>query len=661
MSNEAKIDNNEYKHKSISSLKAFKEECDLAAYNPDIFWRFEAHKHLEWFKKPQKVLPDPDCLTTGDIKWFEDGEINASYECLDRNIKAGNGNKVIYITEPNYPSKNGRKMYTYNDIYKKVNRLTNILRKHGIKKGDRVCVYLQMVIDLPVSMLACARIGAIHTVVFGGFSPQSLASRIDDLQCNAVITQDTGHRGEKYHIEMKRMVDDALDLCDANVEKVFIHEYTGAEIPVNDRDIFLSSEYGDPTHSHCEVMNAEDPLFVLYTSGSTGKPKGVVHTIGGFLVNAVYTYKLVYDPGDSDLQWICADIAWGTGHTYCVYAPLITGTTNLIFEGSINYPTPSRVWKIIEEHGVNIFQIAPTGLRLLLKYGDKYLEGVDLSSLNIVGSCGEPIKEPEWRWLKEKIGGGRCPLIDTWWQSETGACNISIIPGITPEKPGSLGYPMPGFDVCLVDGFNNKVAKEVAGNPANGSLYINVIPPSIMRTVYNDHDRFLDTYIRKNPGYFFTGDRASRDENGMYYVQGREDDTIQVSGYLVGTAEVEGAIQQVEGIAEAAIVSRPHDTKGECIIAYVVMKEGYSETNPNLGPAKVREHVKQTVSSFATPEMIVVVDDLPKTRSGKIMRRILRELSETGETSGDISTLINPECVEKIQDLVSKSNFFSND
>ena len=648
-----------YKHGQFNSIQEFEEMCDFARHYPEKFWKKIAIESLDWFEEPSKILPEDDALISGNIEWFKNGKLNASYECLDANLKKGYKNRIAYAWEPNHPTAAGGEYYTYQQLYERVNRLTNILRSHGIKKGDRICIYLQMIIDLPVAMLACARIGAIHAVVFGGFSSQSLASRIDDLECTAVITQDTGHRGEKYHIPMKQIVDDALKLCSTNVEKVFVVDYTGAKINRCSRDIILSEESGGTQYSEFEVMDAEDPLFVLYTSGSTGKPKGVLHTTGGYLVNAVYTHKIVYDCKENDLQWICADIGWSTGHTYCVYAPLINRTTNLIFEGSILYPDPSRIWEIIDRYKVNRFQIAPTGLRLLLKYGDKPLDGINLDSLDLIGSVGEPIKEPEWKWLYEKIGKKKCPVIDTWWQTETGACQLSPIPGITPSRPGSLGYPLPGCDLVLIEDFKQGIATKIVGDDAEGSLYIETVPPSIMRTVYNDHKRFKKTYLNGNPGYFVTGDRAKRDEDGMYQVLGREDDTIQVSGILIGTAEVEGAIQQIANVTEAAVVGYNHAIKGECVLAYVVMKDGIDSNSPNYSSIKIKAHVKKSIGSFAVPEIIIVVDELPKTRSGKIMRRILREIGQDAKVSGDISTLLNPECVEKILDLRNETSMLN--
>ena len=646
--------NEPYKHAMFSDLQQYEEICEYAKTNPYAFWKDIAHNTLSWFEKPNIILPKYDHLETGSIEWFKDGKINACYECLDVNIKKGYGNRLAYFWEQNFPAAQGASMYTYTELHRLVNKLTNIMRAHGVKKGDRVCIYLQMIIELPVAMLACARIGAIHSVVFGGFSPQSLASRIDDLECAAVITQDTGHRGEKHNIQMKKMVDEALELSSTDVKKVFVVEYTGGLVARHDRDVFLSEQYGDPTYSKCEVMDAEDPLFVLYTSGSTGKPKGVLHTIGGYLVNAAYTHKVVYNAGPDDLQWICADIGWSTGHTYIVYAPLINRTMNLIFEGSILYPDVDRVWKIIEKYGVEIFQIAPTGLRLLLKYGDKPLEGINLDSLKLVGSVGEPIKSPEWNWLKNKIGSGRCPVIDTWWQGETGSVQLSPIPGIVDSKPGSLGYPIPGCDMSLLD----SKGEEIIENNAEGSLFVKTAPPSIMRTVYNNHERFKDTYLKSNPGYFLTGDRARRDGEGMYQVLGREDDTIQVSGILVGTAEVEGAIQHVEGIAEAAVVGCEDEIKGESVIAFVVMKNDDSISHNHAMCSGIRSYVRKTIGSFAVPKFIVIVDELPKTRSGKIMRRILKDIVQKKEVCGDVSTLLNPDCVSKILETRNKSTLF---
>ena len=578
----------------------------------------------------------------GEIKWFENGKLNVSYNCLDRHVESGNGEKTAIIWEGNDPSED--KHFTYNKLLEKVKKFSNVLKDLGIEKGDRVCIYMQMVPELAIAMLACARIGAVHSVVFGAFSADSLRDRINDSQCKLLITQDTGVRGQKNNIPMKLNADKAL-ADTPSINSVVVVKRTGVDINMIDgRDVWWHEQI-EKADANCDPvhMDSEDPLFILYTSGSTGKPKGVLHTTGGYLVYASFTHYTIFDYKDNDVYWCTADIGWITGHSYIVYGPLSNQATTIMFEGVPNYPDFGRFWDVVDKHEVNQFYTAPTALRALMKEGDGWVTSRELNSLRILGTVGEPIKEPEWNWYHKIVGKERCPIVDTWWQTETGGILISPLPGATPTKPGSATFPFFGIHPVLMtdDG------KEIKGNNVQGLLALKTSWPGQMRTIYGDHKRFIETYFSQFPGYYFTGDGAKRDEDGYYWITGRVDDVLNISGHRIGTAEVEGAIGKADGVAEAAVVGFPHEIKGQGIYAFVTLMTGIEsseEIHNNIISTVVKE-----IGPHAKPDMIQFTPALPKTRSGKIMRRILRKISEGDhENMGDISTLADPTVVEKL-------------
>tara|TARA_B110000444_G_scaffold139899_1_gene131344 strand:+ start:432 stop:2366 length:1935 start_codon:yes stop_codon:yes gene_type:complete len=623
----------------IKTLDDYNKQYQMSIKNPETFWDQKASR-LKWFKKWDKTKEFD--FTKGHIKWFLGGEINASYNCIDRHIENGFGNEDAIIWEGNDP--NQSRTFTYNDLLKEVSRFSNALKDLGVKKGDRVCLYMQMIPELAIAVLACARIGAVHSVVFGAFSSESLRDRINDSQCKVLITQDTGVRGENQSIPMKKNADNAVSQT-PSIEHVVVVRRTGEIVNMDvEKDIWWHEAVSNVS-SKCkpEKMNSEDPLFILYTSGSTGKPKGVLHTTGGYLVYASFTHEIVFDYKPGDIYWCTADLGWITGHSYIIYGPLANRATTLMFEGVPNYPDYGRFWDIVDKHKVNQFYTAPTALRALMKEGNTWVNNKDLSSLRLLGTVGEPIKEPEWNWYHEKIGKNNCPIVDTWWQTETGGILISPLPGATPTKPGSATFPFFGIvPVLLTDS-----GEEIIGNNVSGLLAIKTSWPGQMRTIYGDHERFLDVYFSKFPGYYFTGDGAKRDEDGYYWITGRVDDILNVSGHNIGTAEVEGAIGKAEGVAEAAVVGFNHDIKGQAICSFVTLMTG---VEPNdMIHQKILDSVTKEIGPHAKPDKIHFTSSLPKTRSGKIMRRILRKIANGDfNNMGDISTLADPGIVKDI-------------
>ena len=600
----------------VNSLEAYQEKYAESIKDPEAFWENIAER-LTWYKKWDTVR-DYD-FVKAQIKWFEGATLNACYNCLDRHVEAGHADETAIIWEGNDPSED--KTFSFNELLVEVKKFANVLKAQGIEKGDRVCIYLQMVPELAIAMLACARIGAIHSIVFGAFSAESLRDRINDSSCKLLITQDTAMRGPRSDIPMKANADAAVVDC-PSIEKVVVVARTGDDVEFNStRDIWWH-EAIETADAECEpeVMNAEDPLFILYTSGSTGKPKGVLHTTGGYLVYTSYTHEQIFDYHQGDVYWCTADIGWITGHSYIIYGPLANRAITVMFEGVPNYPDYGRFWQVVEKHNINLFYTAPTALRALMKEGDTWVEKYDRSTLRLLGTVGEPIKEPEWLWYYNIVGDKRCPIVDTWWQTETGGILITPLPAATPLKPGSATYPFFGIEPVILDEEGN----EVHGNPATGYLCIKGAWPGIMRTVYGDHERFIDVYFSRFPGYYMTGDGVLRDEDGYYWITGRVDDVLNVSGHRLGTAEVEGAIGQHDSVAEAAVVGYPHDIKGQGIYAYVTLMTGESPSDDVA--AEIKLEVRKHIGPIATPDKIQFTPALPKTRSGKIMRRILRKL-----------------------------------
>ena len=623
----------------VDSLEAYQTQYAESTKDPEAFWATVAER-LTWYQKWDTVR-DYD-FVNGDIKWFEGGTLNACYNCLDRHVEAGHGDATAIIWEGNDPSED--KTFSFSELLVEVKKFANVLKSQGVEKGDRVCIYLQMVPELAIAMLACARIGAVHSIVFGAFSAESLRDRINDSACKMLITQDTAMRGPRSDIPMKANADAAVAEC-PSIEKVVVVERTGDTVDFDgSRDIWWHEAMAN-ADAECEpeVMAAEDPLFILYTSGSTGKPKGVLHTTGGYLVYTSYTHQQVFDYHAGDVYWCTADIGWITGHSYIIYGPLANRAISIMFEGVPNYPDFGRFWQVVEKHQINIFYTAPTALRALMKEGDTWVEKYDRSTLRLLGTVGEPIKEPEWLWYYNTVGEKRCPIVDTWWQTETGGILMTPLPAATPLKPGSATFPFFGIEPVILDEEGN----EVEGNPATGYLCIKTAWPGIMRTVYGDHERFLDTYFRRFPGYYMTGDGVLRDEDGYYWITGRVDDVLNVSGHRLGTAEVEGAIGQHASVAEAAVVGYPHDIKGQGIYAYVTLMTG--ESASDAVETGIKQAVRQHIGPIATPDKIQFTPALPKTRSGKIMRRILRKIAE-GDISdlGDTSTLADPTVVDAL-------------
>jgi acetyl-CoA synthetase len=611
---------------------------DHAGKDPDGFWRGEMGR-IAWMKAPTKIK-NVDFQGDVSIRWFEDGVLNASVSCLDRHL-ATRGDQVAIIWEGDDPKSDAK--VTYRQLHAQVCRLTNGLRELGVKKGDRVCIYLPMIVEAAVAMLACARIGAIHSIVFGGFSPDSLASRIQDSECSVLITADQGRRGGRT-VPLKTNADEALTQC-PSIRHVVVAKNTGGAVPMQEgRDIWwadLCDRQKDTAEP--EPMGAEDPLFILYTSGSTGKPKGVLHTTGGYMVWASFTHENVFDYRPGEIYWCTADVGWVTGHTYIVYGPLANGATTLMFEGVPNYPSVSRFWEVIDKHQVNIFYTAPTAIRALMREGEAPVKKTSRASLRILGSVGEPINPEAWLWYYRNVGDERCPIVDTWWQTETGGILISPLPGAIAQKPGSATLPLPGVKPALVDGEG-----KIIEGAAEGNLVLLDAWPGMMRTIYGDHARFAQTYFSTFKGMYFTGDGARRDADGYYWITGRVDDVINVSGHRMGTAEIESALVAHPKVAEAAVVGMPHDLKGQGIYCYVTLKSGEEPTEALR--KELVAWVRKEIGPIAAPDAIQWAPGLPKTRSGKIMRRILRKIAanET-EGLGDTSTLADPTVV---QDLI---------
>ncbi len=614
--------------------------------DPDAFWA-NIGKRLDWMTPPTQVSDVSFDAEDLHIRWYADGVLNASVECLDRHL-AMRGDKAALVFEPDDPSQAAQRI-SYRQLHARVCKLANALRNLGIGKGDRVTLYLPMIPEAVVAMLACARIGAIHMVVFGGFAAKSLADRVADCDSRLIITADQGKRGGKP-VALKANVDAALALPGTNsVETVLVVRHTGAAVDMQmPRDRWYDAVVDtQPDTCAPEPMDAEDPLFILYTSGSTGKPKGVLHTTGGYLVHASYTHECVFDLKEDDVYWCTADVGWITGHSYIVYGPLANGATALVFEGVPNWPDHARFWQVVDKHQVTIFYTAPTAIRALMREGDAPVQRTSRASLRVLGTVGEPINPEAWRWYHDVVGGGRCPVVDTWWQTETGGILITPLPGATDAKPGSAMQPFFGVRPALVDAEGKLLEGEAQGN-----LVLLGSWPGQMRTVYGDHQRFIDTYFRTYPGRYFTGDGCRRDADGDYWITGRVDDVINVSGHRIGTAEVESALVAHPAVAEAAVVGFPHDLKGQGIHAYVTLKEGVAESE-DLRKALVAQ-VRSEIGPTATPDHIQWAPALPKTRSGKIMRRILRKIAEAGESElaveqlGDTSTLADPSVVDAL-------------
>ena len=625
----------------VSSMAQYHDMYTESVTDPEGFWSSVAER-ITWFKRWDKVREYD--FVKADIKWFDGGKLNASYNCLDRHVESGHGDVAALIWEGNNPAED--KTFTYSELLGEVKRFANALKAEGVRRGARVCIYLQMIPELPIAMLACARIGAVHSVVFGAFSAESLRDRINDSACKMLITQDTAVRGARGGLPMKANADKAVAEC-PSIERVIVVRRTGDDVDFNStRDIWWDKAMADVGDACApEEMDAEDPLFILYTSGSTGQPKGVLHTTGGYLLYTSYTHEMVFASREGDVYWCTADIGWITGHSYIVYGPLANRAVSVMFEGVPNYPDFGRFWQVVEKHKVNLFYTAPTALRALMKEGDAWVEKYDRSTLRLLGTVGEPIKEPEWLWYYNVVGDGRCPIVDTWWQTETGGILITPLPATTPLKPGSVTLPFFGVVPVIL----NEAGNEVEGNPASGYLCIKTAWPSLMRTVYGDHERFRQTYFDRFPGYYMTGDGATRDEDGYYWITGRVDDVLNVSGHRLGTAEIEGAIGQHATVAEAAVVGFPHEIKGQGVYAYVTLMTG--ETPSDEIEAGIVGEVRQHIGPHATPDKIQFTPALPKTRSGKIMRRILRKIAE-GDLSnlGDISTLADPAVVDSLVD-----------
>ncbi|HEX2796284.1 MAG TPA: acetate--CoA ligase [Immundisolibacter sp.] len=603
----------------------------------DGFWAEQAERFVSWFEPWQTVCEED--LAAGHIRWFSGGKLNVAWNCLDRHL-ASRGEQTALIWEGDDPA--FARHVSYRELHEEVCRLANVLKTRGVKKGDRVCIYMPMIPAAVAAMLACARIGAVHSVVFGGFSPESIKSRILDSDCRVVITADQGLRGGKP-IPLKANVDQALEGC-PDVHTVLVYRHTGADIAWQDgrdgwyQDLLASASADCPA----EPMDAEDPLFILYTSGSTSKPKGVLHTTGGYLTYAALTHKYVFDYHDGDVYWCTADVGWVTGHSYIVYGPLANGATSLVFEGVPTHPTPARFWEVIDKHQVNIFYTAPTAIRALMRAGDGPVLGTSRKSLRLLGSVGEPINPEAWEWYHRVVGEGRCPIVDTWWQTETGGILISPLPGATALKPGSATRPLFGIEPALMDANG----EELAG-AASGNLVLKRSWPGMMRSVYGDHQRFIDTYLKAYPGYYFTGDGCRRDADGYYWITGRVDDVINVSGHRLGTAEIESALVLHPAVAEAAVVGYPHEIKGQGIYAFVTLMAGLEPT-PALRD-ELLATVRKEIGAIASPDVIQWAPGLPKTRSGKIMRRILRKIAENDLASiGDTTTLADPTVVEDL-------------
>ena len=627
----------------VDNLEQYFKHYNKSVREPRKFWGKIAEENFTWYQQWDKVVDFN--MAEGDIKWFTEAKLNITKNAIDRHLNK-RGDKTAIIFEPNNPEEEALHI-TYNDLHQRVCKMANVLRDQGIAKGDRVCIYLPMIPELAVALLACARIGAIHSVIFAGFSADAVSNRITDSGCKMVITADGGFRGSKT-IALKEIIDEALEKCDS-VEKILVVKRTNTQVNMKEgRDKWIQPLLDEASdNSIAEIMDAEDPLFILYTSGSTGKPKGMVHTTAGYMVQSAYTFKNVFAYEETDVFWCTADIGWITGHSYIVYGPLLNGATTVIFEGVPSYPDFSRFWQIIEKHKITQFYTAPTAIRALAKENLEYINKYALKSLKVIGSVGEPINEEAWHWYNDHVGAKKCPVVDTWWQTETGGIMISPLAFVTPTKPTYATLPLPGIQPVLMDEKRN----EIEGNQVVGSLCIKFPWPGIARTIWGDHKRYIDTYFSAFPGKFFTGDGALRDEVGYYRITGRVDDVVIVSGHNLGTAPIEDAINEHPAVAESAIVGFPHDVKGKALYGYVILKETGEIRNKENLFKEINQHISDHVGPIAKLDKIQFVDGLPKTRSGKIMRRILRKIAE-GDFSnfGDTSTLLNPEIIEHIKE-----------
>ncbi len=627
----------------IGDLEQYFKHYKKSVREPRKFWGKIAEENFVWYQAWDKVF-DFD-MEKHDIKWFTDGKLNIVKNCIDRHLSK-RGEKTALIFEPNDINEQAQ-IISYNELYVRVAKMANVLKSQGIDKGDRVCIYLPMIPELAIAMLACARIGAIHSVIFAGFSAEAIKTRVEDCGAKMVITSDGGFRGAKT-IQLKNIVDDAIKDLSA-VEKVLVVKRTNEAVQMKEgRDLWLAPLYEAAEESNvAQIMDSEDPLFILYTSGSTGKPKGMVHTTAGYMIQTAYTFNNVFDYKDDDIFWCTADLGWITGHSYILYGALLNGATTVMFEGVPSYPNPSRFWDIIDKHKVTQFYTAPTAIRSLMTEDYSYITGHDLSSLRILGSVGEPINEEAWHWFNDFVGKKRCPIVDTWWQTETGSILISPLANVTPTKPTYATLPMPGIQTVLMDELHN----EITGNQVMGSLCIKFPWPSMARTIWNDHERYVQTYFSDFPGCYFTGDGALRDEVGYYRITGRTDDVVIVSGHNIGTAPIEDAINQHPAVAESAVVGYNHDIKGNGLYGFITLKvEGTTRDREN-----VKKEINQLITSHYGPigklDKIQFVEGLPKTRSGKILRRLLRSIATNRlDTFGDTSTMINPEVVQGIID-----------
>lgn len=625
----------------IENLEQYFKHYKKSVREPRKFWGKIAEENFVWYQGWDKVFDFN--MEESKFEWFLNGKLNIVKNCIDRHL-AKRGDKTAIIFEPNNPDEPALEI-SYNELYNRVCKMANVLKEQGVKKGDRVCIYLPMIPELAISMLACARIGAVHSVIFAGFSSSAVSNRINDAGCNCVITSDGGFRGSRV-IEIKSIIDEALESCNT-VETVLVVNRTNSVVNMMEgRDKWLEPLLNQAIPNNvAQVMDAEDPLFILYTSGSTGQPKGMVHTTAGYMVQTGYTFKNVFDYQENDIFWCTADIGWITGHSYILYGPLLNGGTTVLFEGVPSFPNPGRFWDVIDKFKVNQFYTAPTALRSLMAEDYKFVNSHDLSSLRVIGSVGEPINEEAWHWYNDHVGKKKCPIVDTWWQTETGCILISPLPFITPTKPTYATLPLPGIQPVLMDNKRN----EILDNQVDGSLCIKFPWPAMARTIWNNHDRYKETYFSQFPGKYFTGDRALRDEVGYYRITGREDDVVIVSGHNLGTAPIEDAINEHPAIAESAVVGFKHPIKGNDLYGYITLKmQGEYRDRENL-KKEINEHISSHIGPIAKLGKIQFVESLPKTRSGKIMRRILRSIAN-GETKefGDISTLINPEVLDSI-------------
>ena len=626
----------------IQNLQDYFKEYKKSIKNPKKFWDKIADENFVWYQRWSKVVDYN--MEEANIKWFKNAKLNITKNCLDRHLSV-RGDKTAIIWEPNDPKEEAQHI-SFNELYERVNKTANVLRAMGIEKGDRVCIYLPMIPELAITMLACAKLGAVHSVIFAGFSASAVASRVNDCGAKMVITSDGSYRGNKV-LDLKSIVDEALEKCET-VENVLVVKRTNNDVKMKEGRDYWMSEYYDKASTDfvTVIMDAEDPLFILYTSGSTGKPKGMLHTCAGYMVYTAYTFKNVFNYKENDIYWCTADIGWITGHSYILYGPLLNGATTVIFEGVPTYPDAGRFWEVIEKHKVTQFYTAPTAIRSLAKESVEWVQKHNLESLKVIGSVGEPINDEAWHWYNDNVGNKKCPIVDTWWQTETGGILISPIPFATPTKPTYATLPLPGVQPVLMDDKRN----EITGNQVTGNLCIRFPWPGIARTIWGDHQRYKETYFSAFPGKYFTGDGALRDEVGYYRITGRVDDVIIVSGHNLGTAPIEDSINEHPAVAESAIVGYPHDVKGNALYGFVILKESGEERNRENLAKEINQLISEQIGPIAKLDKIQFVSGLPKTRSGKIMRRILRKIAEGDFTNfGDTSTLLNPEVVDEIK------------